>query len=138
MFIPKDFSEAFFPMKISNWIFGIGVIEYPLGHPRVSLSAIYTIFCLILAMTTSITYKKNYHGYYGDQANSNNIVFLALFIYGNVLFFFIAIITERIYRKVYLPTFTFCNLLVTTKLIAEYSYYLIFRNLKYAYKKSRM
>lgn len=50
------------PLFISNWIFGIGVIEYPLGKPRKFLSSIHSALWIVLLCTiASISHTTNYH-----------------------------------------------------------------------------
>ena len=50
----KDMEKPFLPMLITNWIFGIGIIEYPIRKPHRILSFIYT--SLMLAMYGYLAY----------------------------------------------------------------------------------
>ena len=100
MFIPKDVSDAFLPITITKWILGVGVIEYPLGHPRVVLSGIYSKMCFFLTTICTFMHNKKFHESFGDTMNSNAKAFFSIFTYGNTFYFFIIIFMEMIYRKV--------------------------------------
>ena len=50
----KEIGKATLPMLIPNWIFGIGIIEYPLGHPHRVISFVYTATIIIVYCSTSI------------------------------------------------------------------------------------
>ena len=100
MFIPKDVSDAFLPITVTNWILGVGVIEYPLGRQRVVLSGIYSKMCFFLTTICAFMYNKKFYESFGDKVNPNVKAFLSIFTYGNTFFFFIVIFMEMIYRKV--------------------------------------
>lgn len=44
----KDIEKPFLPLLISNWVFGIGIIEYPIRKPQRFVSFIYTSFILTI------------------------------------------------------------------------------------------
>lgn len=44
-----------FPLYVMNWIFGIGIIEYPPGHSHPFYSLIYSLFCLAIYGTIVLT-----------------------------------------------------------------------------------
>ncbi|OXU27135.1 hypothetical protein TSAR_013001 [Trichomalopsis sarcophagae] len=47
-------SKSVLPVLIVNWIFGIGVIEYPLGNPHPIFSFIYSLISVILFAALAI------------------------------------------------------------------------------------
>ena len=100
MYSPKDVRNKFLPLTISSWILGIGVIEYPLGRPRVFLSLFYTTFTFILVAISSFIYKQRYSEDLNESGNSYNIAYLNIFVCANILFYLFVIIMERIYRIV--------------------------------------
>lgn len=51
----KPISKAVFPVFIVNWIFGIGVIEYPFGNPHPIFSFIYSSISVIIFSVLAFT-----------------------------------------------------------------------------------
>lgn len=49
---PKDFHGAISPSTRASWIFGIGIFEYPIGHPRPALSLCCSIAHLIVYLVS--------------------------------------------------------------------------------------
>jgi hypothetical protein len=57
MFNSKENSKCFLYIFVFNWIFGIGIIQYPLGKPRPIISFFYSLIHLIIYCSFSaITY----------------------------------------------------------------------------------
>ena len=53
----KPLSKYVFPVYMLNWIFGVGVIQYPLGHPHPVISFIYSSTCTVVyCILAGITY----------------------------------------------------------------------------------
>lgn len=51
----EDMEKPFLPVLILNWIFGIGIIQYPIRKPHRIISCIYTL--IILAIYGFLTWK---------------------------------------------------------------------------------
>ena len=47
----KDMEKPFLPLLIANWVFGIGIIQYPIGKPHRYFSIIYSLIHMTIFLT---------------------------------------------------------------------------------------
>ncbi|NP_001177464.1 gustatory receptor 51 [Nasonia vitripennis] len=78
----EDMEKPFLPMLISNWIFGIGIIEYPIRRQLKLLSIVYST--LILVVYAYLVYICHAHIYLTAVAQIKPIIEM-LHYYTNIL-----------------------------------------------------
>ncbi|OXU27131.1 hypothetical protein TSAR_012997 [Trichomalopsis sarcophagae] len=78
----EDMEKPFLPMLISNWIFGIGIIEYPIRRQLKLLSIVYST--LILVVYAYLVYICHAHIYLTTVARIKPIIEM-LHYYTNIL-----------------------------------------------------
>ncbi|XP_058804656.1 uncharacterized protein LOC131671887 [Phymastichus coffea] len=81
--ISSEIKKATLPLLICNWIFGIGILEYPLGQPRRLISGLYIASNLIIYCLLAI-YSYQYTIAFSREIEANDSianVFFANYIF---------------------------------------------------------
>ncbi|NP_001164461.1 gustatory receptor 58 [Nasonia vitripennis] len=92
----KPMTRPILPLLISNWVLGIGIIEYPIGTPRPTFSFIYSTTLLVIYCTTSIMIRHEI--FRVSIILKNNTVPMTIVFYTNI-FLTISIVTLGWYRS---------------------------------------